>query len=266
MTINASRRTVVAGAAWAVPAVTIAAAAPAYAASCNLTSDNPVIWQDLTVTVYARVRTRAVALGTIVNYTDSMSKIDYTFRVPQYVLAGATVAPQPISYTSALSTEGTSAAYTGSSGIGGREVLSGVVNTSYNFGGGATGAFPATMNLTGPVNIPSSGQLVTQFAGNMPSLTATTPGVYDISFVDPVPLTPTQGTGAADIASYSSGEQLVRTSNAFVGNVPARVHSLIPTTIPATPSNDWGVAGQSQSLTFGTFTVVSATDQVPCVI
>lgn len=265
MTIKPSRRSVVAGAAWTVPAITIASATPAYAATADcLTPENPVEWQTVNLTVYSRVRTHATVLGFIHNRTDGMSKVDFTFLIPSRVLAGAMVPAQPISYVSTLTEAGTSAAYTGSAGIGARKVLSGFVNTSYNYGGGLTPASnPIRMDLNPQgVDFPSSGQLQTAFTGAMPVLTAGAPGNYTISF-NTIP-EPVEGN-----ASTWNGSQTVELNNTSIGTTTARVHSIIPTTIPTNKSfggtglmdNDWQTEappGSAQSLTIATYEVVEA--------
>lgn len=246
MTLNINRRRVVAGAAWSVPAITVATAAPAFAAT--LTPTNPVEYQTLNVTVYSRVRT--LVTTPVTNRTDGATKVDYTFIVPSRILAGASTAAQPIVYTSQLSAAATSSSYSS----GARTVESGYVDTTYNFGGGAlTGGStvaPARMTLNpGNVAFPSSGRLSTRFTGTMPVLTASaTPGTYAITFQNPA-YEPVESD-----ASTWNGTQTVVT-NIFNIRATARVHSMIPTTVPST-NNDWGTGGQPQTLAIGTFQVV----------
>lgn len=248
MTNNPSRRAVVAGALWTAPAVAVVGAAPAYAASPGcMTPQNPVEWQTINLTVYSRVRTYA-KVGLIENRTDAMSRVVFTFTLPKFIRAGATVATQSIAYTSTLSTAATASAYS----AGGRTVQSGWVDTSYNFGGGLTPAStPMRMSLNpGNIAIPSSGQLVTTFTGTMPQLTAsTTPGTYAIVFNNP----PEPVVGQA---STWNGSQSVKT-NIFGAVATAQVNSMVPSLIPAGLPNDWGTGGQSQSTTIATYKVIA---------
>ncbi|MGN0064588.1 MAG: hypothetical protein ACI379_10135 [Nocardioides sp.] len=247
--LHPTRRTVVRTAAWAVPAVSLVSAAPAFAATPTmcLTSANPVIWQDITLTRYTRVRT--LVTSPITNRTDGITKVDFTFRLPQYVLAGATVPAQPISYVSTLGLAATNAAYDGQFGIGGRTVVSGTMNTTYDFGGGLTPAstpIPMTLN-PGNVAIVRGTRIATTFTGTMPALTASTSlGVRTINFA--IPPEPVESD-----ASTWPGTQVVRLS---VGsNTNARVHSTTPTTVTA---NDWVPTGTVQSLNIATYEVVPA--------
>jgi hypothetical protein len=244
MTIQPSRRTVVAGAAWTLPAVTIAAAAPAYAASSN----TPIIYapEPLQFTRYTDVATWAnTILG--VRRTNSVSRVNFTVpQIPIEVLAGTTVPALSISYTSTLGPAATAAAYS----AGGRTIASGSMTSVVN-----TGVANVTANMTlspGNVAIPnaSGSQLVTNFVGTIPSWTApTTPGVYSISFVNPAPPAPVNTWDGNTPAA--TGSQVV---NAILGQtVNNRVHSYTPTTI--TTPNEFGASG-AQSLVIATYTVV----------
>ncbi len=244
--VTPDRRTVIRTAAWAVPAVTLATTAPAFATTppACMTAANPVTWQTFSLTIYSRVRT--LVTSPITNRTDGVSRVVYSFTVPQFVRAGSTVAAQPLSYTSTLSTADTSSAYS----AGGRTVQSGYVNVGFNYGAGLSATSSSVrMDLNpGNVTMPSSGQLTTTFTGTMPALTAQAPGTYQLAFA--VPPEPVESNAAT-----WNGEQKVK-SNIFGIVATARVHSMTPTVIPADKPNDWGTAGQSQSLIIANYTVV----------
>lgn len=261
--LHPTRRTVVRTAAWTVPAVTIATAAPAFAASppSCLTAAEPVIWQTITVTVYTRTRTHASVSG-ITNRTDGVSKLVHTYKLPQFVRAGASVPAQAITGTSTLGQADAKAAYD----AGGRSITSGWIDTNYNWGGGLV-ATPTTqtvrMTLTnGGVAIPTNAQLVTSFAGTLPAFTAgTVPGQYAVSFVNPAS-EPSESNN-----STWNGSQTAKSS--FFGiSATARVHSMIPPTVPTSrlpnhdspplATNEWGTQGQAQSLVIGTYKVLPA--------
>lgn len=254
MTIQPSRRTVVAGAAWTLPAVTIAAAAPAYAASSN----TPIIYAPgpLQFTRYTDVSTWAsTILGD--RRTNSVSRVNFTVpQIPIEVLAGATIPALALSYQSTLGLESTNAAYS----AGGRTIASGSMTSVLNTGGGNV---TVTMTLSpGNVTIPNNGssgqtRLVTNFVGTIPSWTApTTPGTYAISFVNPAPpATPNTWNGTTPA---QNGSQVV---NAILGQtVNNRVHSYTPTTVTGSGqgwgTNEWGTGGQAQSLVIATYEVV----------
>lgn len=259
--LHPTRRTIVRTAAWSVPAVTIATAAPAFAASppSCMTAAEPVIWQNITVTVYTRTRTFASIAG-VTNRTDGVSKLSYTFKVPQFVRAGAAVLAQAASSTSTLGQADAKAAYD----AGGRSIVKGWVDTNFAWGAGlmpSTQTVRMTLKPTG-ITIPTNSQLVTSFVGTLPAFTAgTVPGEYVMSFVNPT-FEPVEGNGAT-----WNGSQTAK-SNFFGIEGTASVHSMIPPIVPTSrlpnfdspllPTNEWGTQGQAQSLIIGTYKVLPA--------
>lgn len=166
--ITPTRRTVVRTAAWSLPAVTVAAAAPAYAASREAT------YQTVTKTfVYS-------ALG-IADITVEVTAVDVPLTAP----AGETL--RQIQTSSTVTIPANLAGILRTSFLGGADQVSGTSASTSQLTGALT--LPSTTNLTIPLTpFPTNAPLVTVASGAGGALTVpagTAPGVVTITMGEP---------------------------------------------------------------------------------